>query len=88
MGTRHADGVMREDAAMKNIRWGRAVIAGLAANVASFILGGGGYVLVGRHVWALEPASIWRWTPLRMFDLPAGWWVYLVNRCTHPPNGM
>ncbi len=63
---------------MKNIRWGRAVIAGLVANVASFVLGGGGYVLIGRHVFPLEPASIWRWTPARMFDLSAGWWVYLV----------
>ena len=60
------------------IRWRRAVIAGLVANVASFVIGGGGYVLIGRHFFALEPASIWRWTPLRMFDLPTGWWVYLV----------
>jgi len=43
---------------MKNINWGRAVLAGLVVNVASFVIGGGGYVLIGRHVWALEPASI------------------------------
>ncbi len=63
---------------MKDIRWRRAIVAGFVANVASFVIGGGGYVLVGRLVFPLEPASIWRWTPARMFDLSAGWWVYLV----------
>ena len=30
---------------MTDVKWCRAVLAGLAANLASFVVGGGGYVL-------------------------------------------
>jgi hypothetical protein len=62
---------------MRDINWKRAIIAGLIANIASFFVGGGGYVLFG-SVFALEPTFIWRWTPQQMFNMPAGWFVYLV----------
>ena len=62
---------------MKHVRWGRAALAGLVANLASFVVGGGGYLLFG-GAFRLEPTSIWRWTPDRMGEMSVGWWVYLV----------
>jgi hypothetical protein len=62
---------------MKHINWGRAVLAGLVVNVASFILGGGGYLLFG-HMFSLEPTFLWRWTPETMSEMSPSWWVLLI----------
>ncbi len=62
---------------MTHIKWHRAIVAGLAANLASFIIGGGGYLLFG-WVFRLEPTSIWRWTPDRMWEMSVNWWLYLI----------
>ena len=62
---------------MKKVKWGRATIAGLVVNLASFMIGGGGYFLFG-HMFRLEPAFVWRWTPDITPDMSLGWWVYLI----------
>ena len=64
-------------ATMTDIKWGRAVLAGLAANLVSFIVGGGGYILFG-WTFRLEPTSIWRWTPNKMCKMSVCWWTYLI----------
>ncbi len=66
---------------MKGVKVKRAVLAALVGNAASFIVGGGFYVLIGRS-FRPEPgspfAAVLRWTPGRTFDMPAWWWVLLV----------
>lgn len=62
---------------MTHVKWLRAMVAGLAANLASFIVGGGGYLLFG-WVFRLEPTSIWRWTPDIMWEMSVNWWLYLI----------
>lgn len=62
---------------MQNVKWGRAVLAGFVANLASFVVGGGGYFLFG-WTFELEPSSIWRWTPGQTLDMSAGWFAYLA----------
>ncbi|MHC4608276.1 MAG: hypothetical protein ACYTAF_15305 [Planctomycetota bacterium] len=52
----------------RRIRWGRAVVAGLVANVLSFVIGGGGYIVVGwlgGFAFTLEPEGLWKWQPDR-----------------------
>jgi hypothetical protein len=61
---------------MKHVKFGRAVVAGLVANVLSFVVGGGGYQLFG-WVFELEPRGVWKWTPGQ--SMSAGWWVFLVG---------
>ena len=68
---------MADGGPMGHINWRRAALAGLAANLASFIVGGGGYLLFGR-MFRLEPSSIWRWTPDKLGEMSGGWWVYLI----------
>jgi hypothetical protein len=79
---------MNEDAApsgwrsvWEGVKVKRAILAGLAANAASFVVGGGFYVLIGR-AFLPEPgspfAAVLRWTPGRTFDMPGWWWVFLV----------
>ena len=63
---------------MKHVRFVRAVVAGLVANVLSFVVGGGGYHLFG-WVFALEPQAIWKWTPGLNADMSLGWWVFLIG---------
>lgn len=63
---------------MLRIKWGRAVLAGMVANTSSFLMGGGGYLLVGRHFFNLEPANVWRWTPEKAWHMPFSWWIYLA----------
>jgi hypothetical protein len=60
---------------MKHVKFGRAVVAGLVANVLSFVVGGGGYHLFG-WVFTLEPRGIWKWNPGA--DMSVGWWVFLI----------
>lgn len=60
---------------MKHVKLGRAVVAGLVANIVSFVVGGGGYQLFG-WVFELEPSEIWKWTPGA--DMSIGWWVFLI----------
>jgi hypothetical protein len=62
---------------MSHVKWSRAVLAGLSANLASFLVGGGGYLLFG-WVFKLEPVFIWRWTPEKFAEMSVGWWVYLI----------
>jgi hypothetical protein len=62
---------------MSHVKWGRAILAGLAVNLASFVVGGGGYLLFGR-VFKLEPIFIWRWTPDKFGEMSVGWWAYLI----------
>jgi hypothetical protein len=64
-------------AAMSEIKWSRAVLAGLAVNLASFVVGGGGYVLFD-WTFRLEPTFIWRWTPDKMSNMSVCWWTYLI----------
>lgn len=65
------------EVAMRRVKWGRAVLAGLAANLASFVVGGGGYRLFG-WVFKLDPVFIWRWTPDKIAEMSGGWWAYLI----------
>jgi hypothetical protein len=58
----NAEGERKSEVAMSHIKWRRAILGGLAANVASFFVGGGGYVIFGRF-FKMEPLCIWRWTP-------------------------
>jgi hypothetical protein len=74
----HASVMFYKEDRMKQIKWGKAVLAGLVANVASFIVGGGGYMLIGRAFFKLEPSSFWRWTPSDPFNMPFGWYIYLI----------
>jgi len=63
---------------MKHVKVGRAVVAGLVANVLSFVVGGGGYHLFG-WVFTLEPQGIWKWNPEQTADMSVGWWVVLIG---------
>lgn len=59
----------------------RAILAGLICNAASYVVGGGAYVLIGSVIRPEVPgpvAAILRWTPGRTFEMPAWWWVLLV----------
>ncbi|MHC5049419.1 MAG: DUF6789 family protein [Planctomycetota bacterium] len=63
---------------MKHVKFGRAVVAGLVANVLSFIVGGGGYHLFG-GVFQLEPQGVWKWTPEMNAEMSVGWWIFLIG---------
>jgi hypothetical protein len=64
-------------AIMIDVKWLRAVLAGLAVNLVSFLVGGGGYILFD-WTFRLEPTSIWRWTPDKMCNMSVYWWTYLI----------
>ena len=67
-----------------NVNIVRAAVAGLAANAASFIVGGGGYVTVGRHfisareLFSGTAVDFWRWRPELTFEMPIWWWAALI----------
>lgn len=54
----------------------KILLAGVAINFVSFLVGGGSYFLFG-GVFNLEPRAIWKWTPAQGFNMPAKWWVIL-----------
>lgn len=57
----------------------RIILAGVAINFISFIVGGGSYLLFG-WVFGLEPTNIWKWTPAMGFDIPVNWpTLFLLN---------
>ncbi len=64
-------------AAISHVKWGRAILAGMAANIASFFVGGGGYVLAGRH-FTSESTLILPLSPATFFEMSLGWWTYLI----------
>lgn len=64
---------------MAKLNYGRIILAGVAINFASFIVGGGSYLLFG-NVFKLEPIDIWKWTPAMGLDIPVSWWLlFLMN---------
>jgi hypothetical protein len=63
---------------MKHVKLGRAAVAGLVANVLSFIVGGGGYQLFG-WVFELEPRGVWKWSPEKTAEMSFGWWAFLIG---------
>lgn len=64
---------------MKAINFKRVLLAGIAINFISFIVGGGSYFLFG-GVFELEPRNIWKWTPAMGFNIPVSWpTLFLLN---------
>ncbi|MBI4722346.1 MAG: hypothetical protein HY769_05000 [Candidatus Stahlbacteria bacterium] len=61
----------------RNINIKRVLIAGIVANLMSFIVGGGGYLLFG-WVFQLEPQNIWKWTPGTTISMSLNWWIFLI----------
>jgi hypothetical protein len=63
---------------MRHVKFGRAVVAGLVANVLSFLVGGGGYQLFW-WVFELEPRAVWKWSPAQTADMSVAWWAFLIG---------
>jgi hypothetical protein len=63
---------------MQHVKFGRAVVAGLIANIVSFVVGGGGYHLF-EWVFTLEPQGVWKWIPGSTAEMSVGWWVLLIG---------
>jgi uncharacterized membrane protein YagU involved in acid resistance len=64
---------------MKNINFKRVLLAGIAINFVSFLIGGGSYLIFG-WVFKLEPTSVWKWTPTMGFNIPVSWLsLFLMN---------
>lgn len=64
---------------MKKINYKRIILAGIAINFVSFLIGGGSYLLFG-WVFKLEPTSVWKWTPAMGFNIPVSWPIlFLMN---------
>jgi hypothetical protein len=64
---------------MKNINLKRVLLAGIAINFVSFLVGGGSYFLFG-WVFTLEPTSVWKWTPAMGLNIPVNWLsLFLMN---------
>lgn len=64
---------------MGNINFRRVVLAGIAINFVSFLVGGGSYFLFG-WIFKLEPTSIWKWTPNMGLNIPVSWPIlFLMN---------
>lgn len=62
---------------MKNINFTRVVLAGIAINFVSFLVGSGSYLLF-KGVFELEPSYIWKWTPAMGLNIPVSWWSLLL----------
>lgn len=54
----------------------KILLAGVAINFASFVVGGGSYFLFG-WIFTLEPANIWKWTPAMGLNISVSWPVLL-----------
>ncbi len=64
---------------MNGLNIKKIILAGLAINFISFIVGGGSYFIFG-WVFKLEPTSIWKWTPAMGLNIPVSWPVlFLLN---------
>jgi uncharacterized membrane protein YagU involved in acid resistance len=64
---------------MKNINLKRVLLAGIAINFISFLVGGGSYLIFG-WVFKLEPTSVWKWTPAMGLNIPVSWLsLFLMN---------
>lgn len=44
------------------INWRKVLLAGLVANMVSYLFGGGGYYIF-KDVFMVEPTIVWKWTP-------------------------
>lgn len=62
---------------MLNINFKKVLLAGIAINFVSFLVGGGSYLLF-KGVFDLEPTSVWKWTPAMGLNIPVSWWVLLL----------
>lgn len=61
---------------MRNLDIKKIILAGMAIDFISFIVGGGSYFLFS-WVFNLEPNAIWKWTPAQGFNMPTEWWIVL-----------
>lgn len=66
---------------MTRINYSRVILAGIALNFVSFLIGGGSYLLFG-NVFKLEPTSVWKWTPAMGLDIPVSWPALLLMNIT------
>ncbi len=61
----------------QNLNISRILLAGIAINFISFLVGGGSYFLFG-WVFEFEPTNIWKWTPAMGSNIPISWWTLLL----------
>lgn len=62
---------------MEKMNYKKIIWAAVAINFASFIVGGGSYLLF-RSIFELEPTSVWKWTPAMGLTIPVSWPILLI----------